>query len=91
VVRVIDLRDGSTITSHRPELKATIPDGGSGIDAFTATWNGQWLLMEYDPEQDLLRWERDEDLPSGAGALTMAVTDRAGNVSERRLELTIAD
>jgi hypothetical protein len=47
--------------------------------------------MEYDPEQDLLIWEQDEDLPPGAGRLTIEVTDRAGNVSSRETDLTVPD
>jgi len=89
LIHLIDLADGATLSSRRAELKAAITDRGSGIERFTATWNGQWLLMEYDPEQDLLRWERDEDLPPGPGTLAVEVADRAGNVSKRSVGLTV--
>ncbi len=77
------------IASRRPVLRARAVDGGSGVDAWRVTYNGKWLLVEYDPEQDLLTWERDEDLPAGTGTLAVEVRDHAGNVARRELTLKI--
>ena len=88
-IRVIAPASPGQQVSRRPEIKAEIRDEGSGIDRFNATCNGQWLLMEYDPEQHLLIWERDEDLPAGPVRIEFEVTDRARNTSRRELELTL--
>ncbi len=89
-IRVLEPAPGAD-PSRRPELKIEITDEGSGIDRFDARFNDTWLLMEYDPEQDLLRWERDEDLPVGPGRLHIEISDRAGNVSRREVELNLPD
>lgn len=74
--------------SRRPIVRIRATDEGSGIDTFRATFNSKWILLGYDPEQDLLEWEQDEDLPAGEGVLVVEVRDHAGNVS--RVERTIA-
>ena len=81
--------DNQTATSFRPTIRARAIDKGSGIDTFRTTYNGKWLLVEYDPEQDLLAWEQDEDLPAGRGILAVEVRDHAGNVSRRETTVLI--
>ena len=65
----------------RPAIRATISDVGSGIAGITVTCNGQWLLMEYDPERDLIEWERDHDLPEGPKELVFTISDAADNAA----------
>ncbi|MCH7909603.1 MAG: hypothetical protein IIB38_08305 [Candidatus Hydrogenedentes bacterium] len=62
---------------------------GSGVDEFSATYNGRWLLMEYDPEMESLTWEQDENLPAGKGTVEFRVSDRAGNVAVERVDFEI--
>jgi hypothetical protein len=73
--------EGASVGSVRPEIRATVSDQGSGIAEVTATCNGQWLLMAYDPEGDRVTWERDEDLPSGPKEIVFTAIDRAGNTT----------
>jgi hypothetical protein len=80
LIRKVTPQDGPT-TSRRPAVSARVSETGSGIAGITVTANGQWLLCAYDPEQERIDWERDEDLPVGAVTLTITVTDRAGNTS----------
>ncbi len=68
-------------TAKRPTIRASIADGGSGVEAFEIRANGQWLLAEYDPEENRLEWARDEDLPSGNVCIEFRVTDNAGNTA----------
>lgn len=89
-IRSVRPRMGQRVASKRPPIHATILDVGSGIYKFSATLNGQWLLMEYDPERGLLSWERDEDLPEGEGTLTFRVVDGAGNVTTREVQIQVA-
>jgi len=83
LVEILRPRDGEQYVSARPSIRVEIDDDGSGIGAYRATYNGEWLLMEYDPERKLLTWEQDEDLPAGAGELVVTVTDNVGNTSTR--------
>lgn len=79
--------EGYTAQTRRPELKASVSDNGSGIERFSMTCNGDWILAAYDPEHAELRWERDEDLPSGRLTIGFHLTDAAGNT--KSVERTI--
>jgi hypothetical protein len=65
----------------RPSIRIPIHDQGAGIADYSVMCGSTWLLMAYDPENDVLDWEQDMDLPSGDQALSIKVTDHAGNVS----------
>jgi len=72
--------DGANVPK-RPAIRACVTDIGSGIGEITVTCAGQWLLMEYDPERELIEWARDEDLPAGECELEFRVTDAADNTA----------
>lgn len=71
--------EGTPIQGRRPEIRAEVSDSGSGIENFSITCDGQWLLTAYDPEHSEVRWEQDEDLPHGNKTLLFTLTDAAGN------------
>lgn len=62
----------------RPPISASISDIGSGIARAEIFCGQKWLLSEYDAPRGILRWEQDEDLPSGTHTITFVVTDYAG-------------
>ena len=76
--------------SRTPEIRVVVRDAGSGIASWRCRYEGKWLLMAYDPEQDLLIWERDVPLPIGEGTLTISVTDEAGNEAVQEILLTVS-
>ncbi len=88
-LELLRLADGQTFATQRPAIRARALDKGSGIETWRATYNGKWLLVQYDPEQDMLTWEQDEDLPAGPGTLAIEVRDYAGNAARRDLDLVI--
>lgn len=62
-------------------IKFSIFDPGSGIQSFTATLDGAWILMAYDHKTNSLWSERaDENIPL-KGSFILTVTDRSGNSS----------
>lgn len=75
--------------SRRPALRAKISDIGSGIASYAIYCGKQWLLAAYDPEQNLIRWEQDEELPSGTQEIVFEATDAAGNVSRTTRTITV--
>lgn len=75
--------------TRRPILTARVADAHSGVDAFGATANGEWLLVAYDPEHGELRWDRDEDLPSGAQHIEFWASDHAGNISRKTVTVVV--
>lgn len=76
------------VSSRRPVIRAKISDIGSGIAKYALRCGEQWLLTAYDPEQSLLTWERDTDLPPGTQELRLTLTDTAGNT--RTLTRTVS-
>ncbi|MFP6616288.1 MAG: hypothetical protein VCB26_07785, partial [Candidatus Hydrogenedentota bacterium] len=77
------------VNSSTPEIKVLMDDKGSGISQWRATYDGEWLLMAYDPEQHLLIWERDIPLSAGTGELVVRVSDSAGNETVKSMRLTV--
>jgi hypothetical protein len=81
--------EGYATQTRRPEIRANVSDAGSGISEFSMHCGTQWLLTAYDPEHDEIRWEQDEDLPSGPQTVTLTVTDEAGNSRSYERKLVI--
>ena len=88
-VELSGFRRSGTIDSQLPNLKIKIKDKGSGISKWNVTFAGEWLLMAYDPEQDILIWERDKPLEPGEGDLVITVEDEAGNTTEKTISFTV--
>jgi murein DD-endopeptidase MepM/ murein hydrolase activator NlpD len=63
------------------QLYFKINDDRSGIKAYKATLDGQFLLMHYEPKQDLI-WavRKDENIPI-KGEFILEVEDNTGNKS----------
>ncbi len=61
-------------------VRFSIHDDLSGIKNYRGTINGQWILMEYDPKDNLLIYEIDEHLPPGSSKFRLVVTDMKENV-----------
>ena len=63
-------------------LKVKIDDEGSGVSAYRATVNGQWILMEYDYKTKTLTHDfNDASIKDTKNNLKIIVTDNVGNSS----------
>ncbi len=85
-IRPLNFRDGAGIGSLK-QLRLAIKDDFSGIDSYRPSLNGQWLLMEYDPKNELLFYDFDEHLKAGANLFELEVRDKAGNITNYRATL----
>ena len=67
--------------SNIKTLKVKISDDLSGIDKYSATINGKWILMEYEPKEHLLTFDTTDIEPITEKELTfeLKVFDKAGN------------
>jgi peptidase M23B len=67
--------------SNIKTLKVKISDELSGIDKYSATINGKWILMEYEPKEHLLTFDTTDIEPITEKELTfeLKVFDKAGN------------
>lgn len=61
-------------------LSIRISDDLSGIDTYSATLNGEWILMEYEPKTNTLTYNFDDIiLEKKECNLQLTVTDNVGN------------
>ncbi|MEM1136286.1 MAG: M23 family metallopeptidase [Bacteroidota bacterium] len=67
------------IRRDRTKLVCRIDDSLSGISDFTASINGEWLLMHYDYRRKLIWSERLDKTKPLKGNLELRVMDKAGN------------
>lgn len=85
-----DLADYTILTDSIPpfvnegnkKYSYIIDDKLSGIKSFDATLNGEWILMKYEPKDNLIwiDWLNDEVIKTGD--LLIKVIDNAGNETE---------
>ena len=63
-------------------LKFTISDDLAGIKSYSASINGEWILLKYDPKTKSITYEADEYLKmADSYQLELMVTDNCGNVA----------
>ena len=68
--------------SNYSYLSLTITDDLSGIDSYTATLNGKWILMEYEPKTNTLTYNFGDNVVDATECeLKVVVTDNVGNSS----------
>lgn len=74
-----NFKEGQWLTNYN-YLSVRISDDLSGIDSYTATLNGEWILMEYEPKTNTLTYDfEDKVLEEKQYALKVVVTDNVGN------------
>ncbi|MBR9998496.1 MAG: M23 family metallopeptidase [Cyclobacteriaceae bacterium] len=67
---------------NRKKVSFTIRDELSGIKKYEARINGSWLLMHYDPKQNLIWSEMLEPNIPIEGELLLQVEDNVGNITQ---------
>lgn len=61
-------------------LSLSISDDLSGIDSYSATLNGEWILMEYEPKRNTITYNFDDKILNQKQCeLKVTVTDNVGN------------
>jgi hypothetical protein len=63
-----------------------VKDELSGVDAYNAYVGGQWILLEYDPKQNLLTHYFDGRITSGIHDLELIVKDKVKNTKQITLK-----
>ena len=69
------------VAKNTEELRFTLSDDGTGISNFTATLDGKWILMRWDPKRERM-WYSLSDGRHKTGEqqqLEITATDDAGN------------
>jgi Membrane proteins related to metalloendopeptidases len=66
--------------SNYSYLSLIINDDLSGVDTYSATLNGEWILMEYEPKTNTITYNFDDKiLNTNECELKVTVTDNVGN------------
>ncbi len=78
-IRTKNFREKQWLTNYR-YLSLHISDDLSGVDTYSATLNGEWILMEYEPKTRTLTYNFDDIiLDKKQCELKVVVTDNVGN------------
>jgi hypothetical protein len=80
-------KDGAAVVERQPKVFATVRDVSSGIwreEDIAMRIDGQALIVEYDPEEDLIFAIPRKPLSSGKHQLEVMVRDICGNESRSR-------
>ncbi|MCF8364884.1 MAG: M23 family metallopeptidase [Bacteroidales bacterium] len=85
-IKPLNISPGKNITDLQ-SIRMAITDKLSGIASYKAKLNGNWLLMEWDPKNNLLVYWIDEHMQAGINDFYLEVADALGNVSEYQAQL----
>lgn len=78
-VRAANFKEKQWLSNYK-YLSLQISDDLSGIDTYSATLNGKWILMEYEPKKNSLVYNFDKNiLDQKECSLEVVVTDNVGN------------
>ena len=78
-VRAKNFKENQWLNNYK-YLSLTIADDLSGINAYSATLNDEWILMEYEPKTKTLIYNFDDKiLDQKQCELKLVVTDNVGN------------
>ena len=81
VIRPKNFKPRQWLTNYR-YLSLVIADNLSGIATYSATLNGEWILMEYEPKTRTLTYTFDDRVGDARQCdLEVVVSDNVGNTS----------
>lgn len=80
-IRTKNFKEKQWLNNYR-YLSVHISDDLSGVNSYSATLNGEWILMEYEPKTNTLTYNFDDKiLDKKQCVLEVTVTDNVGNKS----------
>lgn len=81
-ISVLYFKDGDWISNFKT-LKVRISDEGSGIKEYSASIDGEWILMEYNHKKGILTYNFDDKKLVGSKHIfKIVVSDQVGNTNE---------
>ncbi|MBT8185650.1 MAG: M23 family peptidase, partial [Eudoraea sp.] len=81
IIRAKNFKEKQWLNNYR-YLSLYIADDLSGIDSYSATLNGEWILMEYEPKRKTLTYNFDDIiLDKTQCEFKLVVTDNVGNTT----------
>lgn len=80
-IRPLNVKDGAMV-AHGDTIKFSLKDNLTGIAYYKGFCQNGYMLMEYDPKNDLLYYVVDDRTPSGTVNMGGKVQDGMGNSAE---------
>jgi len=81
ILRAKNFKD-QTSTAGLDTLQFHLEDKLAGIRSYSGTLNGEWVLLEFDPKNDLLYYVKDERFINGQNTIRITAKDKVGNMKE---------
>ncbi len=85
-IKNINAYNNKNITKQA-NIAFTVTDDLSGVKAYTATLDGEWILMEYDPKKNKMYYTIDNHFPKGNHLFKLVVRDSKGNKTVVKMNL----
>ena len=82
----INIKEGKNISGQKT-IKMRIKDKQTSVSSFNAYLNDKWILMEYDPKNNLLVYNFDEYIIKGENTFHLIVIDALKNENEYKVKL----
>jgi hypothetical protein len=77
-IKPVNISNNKNI-SQQKEIRINISDELAGIKSYRGSMNGKWILMDYDPKNEVLVHEIDERTRKGSNQFKLVVEDQVGN------------
>jgi len=90
-VKIESPKSGKTYKSN-PKIKLFLKDTISGIgdeNHISLSMDGEYVLPEWDPEEDLVIGFMEKNLPSGNHIFSASIRDRSGNITRQAVYFKI--
>ncbi len=85
-IEPLNIHDNKNISGDKL-LKIKVSDNLSGIDKYEACMNEEWILMEYDPKNDMLIYYIDDRIEKGWNNFKLEVSDERNNKAVYKAKL----
>ncbi len=88
-VKGLNIYPGKILETSQKSIKCIIKDKESGIKKYRGEINGRWILMDYDPKKNLLRFDIPKSFPKGNHNFILKVEDKLGNITSYIADFTL--
>ncbi len=82
----INIYNNKNIT-QQSTIGFKVQDEMSGLKKYSASLDGKWILLAYDPKKDHLYYRIDSHFPAGKHLFSIEVWDKKGNHSSKTFNL----
>ncbi len=86
IIKQQNVYNNKNITKQK-SLNFKVSDDISGIDKYTATLDGKWILLKYDPKKSKLYYDIDKHFTLGKHNFKIIVSDAKGNIASKSYSL----